>query len=258
MRTFKFTLLLLAAISLLLSACGAAPTAGLFAALPQQGATPEVYAGSGTPVEVNRTISVSGTGSITLSPDIAYISIGVHTEHKDARNAVSANNSQSNALITVLKKSGVDAKDIRTTNFSIYPRQDYNNNGEVVGVTYIVDNTVYVTVRDLENIGSLLNAAVEAGANNIGGIQFDVSDRSAAYQDALKAAVADAHAQAEVLATESGVSVGEVQQINASVGYNPPPIMYGARMDMAVAESVPVSPGQMEISVSVNIVYGIR
>ncbi len=259
MRTFRIALLPLLALSLLLSACGTAPTAGMFAALPQQAATPELISANTTPPAVNRTISVSGTGKVTLTPNIAYISIGVHTEHKDAKNAVDTNNTQSNALISALKKSSVDAKDIRTTNFSIYPRQNYNENGELTGITYVVDNTVYVTVRNLDNIGALLNATVEAGANNVGGIQFDVSDRNAAYQEALKAAMADARAQADVLAGAAGVTVGEVQQINASVGYNPPPIYGGARMDMALAaESVPVSPGQMEVAVTVSVVYGIH
>ncbi|RMF46255.1 MAG: SIMPL domain-containing protein [Anaerolineae bacterium] len=258
MRNIKIVLpTLLLAASLLLSACGATGTSGAMAALPLQGATPETYAAGSTAPD--RTIAVTGTGKVTLTPDIAYISIGVHTEHKDAKTAVNSNNTQSADLITALKKAGVDAKDIRTTNFSIYPRQNYDNNGQVTGITYIVDNTVYVTVRNLDSIGALLNAAVEAGANSIGGIQFDVADRTAAYQEALKAAVSDARAQADVLASAAGVSVGEVQQINASVGYTQPPMpMARGGAEMALAADVPISAGQMEVTVTVNVVYGIK
>ncbi len=258
MKNLKIVLsTFLLAASLLLSACGSAGTTSAMAALPLQGATPETYAaGNATS---NRTITVTGTGKVTLTPDIAYISIGVHTEHKDARMAVSTNNTQSANLIAALKKAGVDARDIRTTNFSIYPRQNYDDSGQITGITYIVDNTVYVTVRNLDSIGALLNAAVEAGANSIGGIQFDVADRTAAYQEALKAAVGDARAQADVLAGAAGVSVGEVQQINASVGYAQPPApMARGGAEMALAADVPISAGQMEVTVTVNVVYGIK
>ncbi len=254
MRTVKFALLIAAlAGSTLLSACAAtAPTRAL-----AQGETPQ--AETAAQPDINRTIAVSGMGKVTLTPDIAYISIGVHTENKDARRAVDDNNAQSTSLMTALQKAGVDSKDIRTTNFSIYPRQERDSKGEVIGITYVVDNTVYVTVRDLDNIGTLLNAAVDAGANNIGGIQFDIADRTAAYQQALEAAMNDARAQAEVLAGAAGVEVGEVQQINASVGYAPPPIVRkAAGMEMAMADSVPISAGQMEVSVTVNVVFGIK
>jgi len=256
MRTMKIVLpTLLLAASLLLSACGAAPTAGALAAMPPQGATPEISASQGAA----RTIAVSGTGKITLTPDIAYISIGVHSEDKDARRAVSENSTQSASLITALKKAGVDAKDIRTTNFSIYPQQQYGPNGERTGILYAVDNTVYVTVRDLDTIGALLNAAVEAGANNISGIRFDVADRTAAYQEALRAAMNDARAQADVLADAAGVAVGAVQHINAAVGYAPPsPVMRAGAPEMALAADVPVAAGQMEVTVTVQVVYSIK
>ncbi len=254
MRTLKFALLIATLTgSILLSACGAAaPTRAL-----AQGETPQAEAA--TPPAINRTIAVSGMGKVTLTPDIAYISIGVHTENKNAQQAVSSNNEQSASLMAALQKAGVDSKDIRTTNFSIYPRQERDNQGEVIGITYVVDNTVYVTVRDLDNIGTLLNAAVEAGANNIGGIQFDISDRTTAYQQALQAAMQDARAQAEVLAAAADVEVGEVQQINAAVGYAPPPVVRkAAGMELAMADSVPISAGQMEVSVTVSVVFGIK
>ncbi len=260
MRSVKFALLSAAlAGSVFLSACGAAAPTRAMAAMPQEDATPAASGQSAAP-DLNRTIAVSGTGKVTLTPDIAYISLGVHTENKDARRAVNENNNQSTALMAALRKAGVDAKDIRTTNFSIYPRTEYDNKGNKIGLTYVVDNTVYVTVRDLDTIGSLLNSVVEAGANNIGGIQFDVSDRTAAYQEALKAAVNDARAQAEVLAGAAGVEVGEVQQINAAVGYAPPPIVRSSgAMEMAMAApDVPISGGQMEVTVTVSVVYGIK
>ena len=96
-----------------------------------------------------RTITVTGTGKVTLTPDIAYISIGVHTENVSAKDAVSGNSTQAQAVIAAIKGFGVADKDIQTTDFSINPQQQTDANGKVTGVLYVVDNTVYVTVRDL-------------------------------------------------------------------------------------------------------------
>ena len=105
-------------------------------------------------------------------------------------------------------------KDIQTTNFSIYPQQQYDNNGKMTGIIYVVDNTVYVTVRDLTKLGDLLDASVTAGANNINSISFDVADKTAALSQARLAAVADARKQADELTGATGVTLGTVQTIS--------------------------------------------
>ena len=130
-----------------------------------------------------RTLSVTGTGMVTITPDIAYISIGVHTEAPTASEAVDANNTQTQKVIDSLKKSGVAAEDIRTTNFSIWPNQKYDPQGQPIGTTYAVDNTVYVTVRDLTKMGELLDAAISAGANTIYSVSFDLADKSADIEE---------------------------------------------------------------------------
>lgn len=220
---------------------------------------------STTPTEpantLTRTINVNGTGKVYLTPDIAYVTIGVHTENKDAAQAVSQNNTQATKVKTALIDMGVDPKDIQTQNFSIYPQQQYDQNGRPTGeITYIVDNQIYVTVRDLETIGDLLDTAVKAGANNIYGIQFDVADRSKALSESRKLAVADAQQQAKELADAASVSVGPVITINTT-GYATPVPMYEKAMGggaVAAAPNVPVSPGQMVIQTDVNMVFEIR
>ena len=147
-----------------------------------------------------RTINVTGTGKVTLTPDIAYVSIGVHTEGKDAAEAVATNTSQSQKVVDALKTFKIDPKDIQTTNFSIYPQQQYDNEGKPQGITYVVDNTVYVTLRDIDQLGELLDAVVKAGSNSINSIQFDVADREAALSEARQLAVDNAQKQAEELA----------------------------------------------------------
>jgi uncharacterized protein YggE len=232
-------------IAVLLSACGTA-------ALAQ---TPEAD-DDDAPL---RTLSVAGSGKTYLTPDIAYISIGVHTENADAAEAIASNTAQSQKVAQALRSFGIDASDIQTNNFSVYPRQDYDQNGKPTDLVFVVDNTVYVTVRDVDQVGDVIDAAVQAGANTISGIQFDVEDKSEAMSQAREAAMADARRQAEELASAAGVTLGPVQTISS---YNSYPIPYmdragGVAMEAAAA-SVPISPGQMTITVDVNVTYEIQ
>ena len=204
-----------------------------------------------------RTITVSGTGKVTLTPDIAYINIGVHSQDASATVAAADNNNSTKAVIDVIKAAGVADKDIQTTNFSIYPQQLYDNNGKITGIIYMVDNTVSITVRDLTKLGDLLDASVRAGANNISSISFDVADKTEALSQARQAAVENARKQADELTTASGVSLGDIQTISYYDNSAPVTIEY-ARADMASAGSVPVQSGSMQITTTVTIVYEIK
>ncbi len=209
------------------------------------------------PQPPQRTITVSGTGMVTLTPDIAYITIGVHTQNASAKDAVAENNTQAQAVMAAIKKFGIADKDIQTTNFSIYPQQQYDNNGKLTGILYAVDNSVYVTVRDLTKLGDLLDASVSSGANNVSSISFDVADKTAALSQARKAAVDQASKQANELTSATGVKLGEVQTISYSDS-TPPiaiPLARAAALDSA---SVPISAGSMQISTTVTIVYGLK
>ena len=210
-----------------------------------------------------RTISVSGTGKVTLTPDIAYVNIGVHTEAPDAKTALATNTADVQKVVNAIKGTGVDAKDIQTTNFNIYPANQYGPNGQVTETKYAVDNTVYVTVRKLDSLGSLLDTVVTSGANTVNGIQFDVADKTAATSDARKQAIQDARKQAEELAAAAGVKVGEIQSISIYTNAQPIPYsqsfgkgMGGATMAADVA--VPISSGQMILTADVSIVYAIQ
>lgn len=205
-----------------------------------------------------RTISVSGTGKVYSTPDIAYITIGVHTEGPAASKAVAENNDLAQEVIDTLKDLGIEPKDIQTTNFSIYPRQEYDNEGRPTGeITYIVDNSVFVTVRDLEQVGEVLDQAVAAGANQISGIQFDVADRTEAQSDARTAAVKDAQAKAQELADAAGVTLGPIQTISEYTSSGPVP-MFDMRAAAVAESSVPIESGQMALTIEVNIVYQIQ
>lgn len=231
----------------LLSACNSLAAQPVVA----QGETPD-----------QRTLTVNGRGKATLTPEIVYVTIGVHTENENASEAVSANNQQSQKVADALKAFDIDEKDVQTSNFSIYPQQIYDNEGKFLGIKYVVDNTVFVTLRDISQLGDLLDAVVKAGANSINSVQFDVEDREAAFSIARVEAVENAEKQAQELAEAAGVTLGEVQTISSYSGGAPIPLYdykggYGGGAAMAEA-GVPVSPGQMVLTVEVNMVYEIK
>jgi uncharacterized protein YggE len=245
MRTkLSLTITLIALAAILLTACG----------------TPAYAQTNSTSTKPPRTLAVNGAGKVYLVPDIAYISIGVHTENKDAAEAVGLNTTTSKKVADALKKLGVKPEDIQTTNFNIYPQQQYDQNGKLEGLIYVVDNTVYVTLRDLTKLGDLLGKVVEAGANSISGISFDVADRTKAMAEARKLAVADAQSQAKELATAAGVTLGAIQSLNTYGATAPAPVFdgKGGGGALAMSATVPVSPGQMFIQVDVSLVYEIQ
>jgi hypothetical protein len=216
----------------------------------------------GTAAAQPRTLNVSGNGTVYLTPDIAYITIGVHTEDPDLATDVSKNNTQAQALVDALKKAGIAAKDIQTSNFSVY-----NNNSQgfdkttgqpISGGYYAVDNTVNVTVRDLSHLGSLLNTAVGAGANNINSITFDVADKTAAMAQARQKAMANASSLATELAKTAGVKLGEIQAISYSDNSPLPYYGMGGGGASAPNASVPIQPGQTQISVTVSVTYALK
>ncbi len=220
--------------------------------------SPTIVANPAPPV---RTMNVNGSGQVFLNPDIAYIYIGVHTEMETAAEAVTANNDQTQQVIDALKKAGVAEKDIRTTNFSIWPNQQYSPDGKQIGVRYVVDNSVYVTVRKLDNLGDLLDSVVAAGANSINSIQFDVADKTEALKEARAEAVKDAERQAQELAEAAGVKLGEMQTISF---YDSAPVPYlntygkGGGGAVTEAATVPIQPGQLTLTVTVSMTYEIK
>jgi len=273
-KIFFISVVMLLAISL--SACGVAALPLVSSQAPQvqaqQAQAPQAPASAPQAAQVQavapqasqvqpavRTLTVMGSAESILTPDIAYIYIGVHTENVDAKTAISENNTKSQKVIDALKAAGIADKDLRTTNFSVYPNQQFGTNGESKGITYVVDNTVYVTVRDLAKMGDILDAATTAGANSISGIQFDIADKNTALSGARKNAITNARQLADETAQAAGVTLGPIQSINYS-SFNQPVPMFagkGGAMD-ATSSSVPVSAGQLTLTVDVTIVYEIQ
>jgi len=206
-----------------------------------------------------RILSVTGTGTAYLSPDIAYLYLGVHTEKTSAVDAVTENNTQTQAVVKALTDFGIDPKDILTTNFSIYPSDKYDpqTNLPTGEKTYAVDNTVYVTVRDIKKLGDLLDTMVKAGANTVNGIQFDVANKDAALKGARADAVKDANAKVQELASVSGVKLGALQSVSF-LDNQPIPFAQAKSALAADAASVPIQTGQLTFNVTVSMVYEIK
>jgi uncharacterized protein YggE len=235
MRNKLFFTVPILVLALVLSACGTAPQP--------------------------RTLSVSGNGTIYLTPDIAYIYIGVHNEDPAIATAVNNNNTQTQALVDALKNAGIATTDIQTSNFSVYTSGQYDKvTGVSIGTTYAVDNQVYVTVRDLSKLGDLLNTAVSAGANNINSITFDVADKTAAMAQARTKAMTNASSLATELAQTAGVSLGQIQTVTYSDNSPSPYSAYGMGGGGAAAPnvSVPIQPGLTQITVTVSVTYTIK
>ncbi|MFZ3071287.1 MAG: SIMPL domain-containing protein [Anaerolineaceae bacterium] len=209
-----------------------------------------------------RTLSVSGTGTVTLVPDIAYINIGVHSEAENVTTSLNDNNELATAISTALQAEGIAEKDIQTANFNVYPMQKYDEMGQPSGTVYVVENTVYVTVRDLSNLGKLLDIAITAGANNIYGINFDVADRDTALEQARDLAIQDGKEKAQAVADVAGVTLGAIQSINVAgssyVQTYKGNYGIGGGGEASSDTSVPVSAGQIVITYDANLIYEIN
>lgn len=216
---------------------------------------------------MERTISVSGSGQISTAPDLADINIGVVTQAQTARDALSANNESMQAIHDLLKERGVASKDIQTVNINVSPRYSQPSPSQpgqqrepfvprIVG--YEVTNTVQITARDLEKLGSILDAVVQSGANQIHGISFRIAEPEKLLDEARKRAVADARRKAEQLAGEAGVVVGLPISINESGGVTPPPRPMAATRMMAAESAVPVAGGEQELTIDVSIVFELK
>lgn len=204
--------------------------------------------------ELPRRIDVSGSGVVYAVPDQASVQIGVSSQAPSASDALQDNSTKTATVIETIKSLGVDAKDIQTRDFSIYPT--YDEKGVTV-TGYQVTNAVVVLIRDVQNAGAILDKVVASGANNISGLSFDVADPTAQQAEARTKAVAVARAKAETLAAAAGVTLGDILSINESVSSSGP-IMPYARAEAAMADAVPVATGQQAITVDVAISFAIR
>jgi uncharacterized protein len=197
---------------------------------------------------VGTTITVTGNGTVDATPDRASFDFGVQTQASTAAQALSRNASQAQAIIDALKKAGVPASAIQTTDVSLWP-QTSSNGTRITG--YQASNSVQVTAA-LGKSGALVDAAVGAGANNVDGPNLDTSDQSSLYDQALKQALGDAKGKAEAIASGAGLTLGTVLKVHEGGNAVPVPMFAEAK---AAAGSVPIEAGTQKIQASVTVTY---
>ena len=208
------------------------------------------------------TVSVSGTGKVTLTPDRYTFTLGVQTIAPTVDQAVNENNARVANVLEALKKAGATDAQIRTSNFSIYPQQDYSQQNQLPRILgYQVNNSITVTRDKIGDAGKLLQAAIAAGVNQASGLQFVVSDPVRGRDLGMKMAFDDAKSKATVLAQSAGRSVGRAITISEGTGAEPPrpyPMAQMVRAGKAEVSEVPVEGGTQEVTYNVSVVFELR
>jgi uncharacterized protein len=214
------------------------------------------------PIPPPETVSVSGTGRSSVTPDRFSFNVGVQTVAPTVDDAVSQNNKRVAAVIAALKAAGAQDKDIQTANFNIWPQQDHQDGREPRITGYQVMNNVNVRSTKVADAGRLLGIAIGAGVNSSSGINFEVSDPARGRDQGLRSAFADAKAKATLLAQVAGRTLGPVLAISEGVQHMPPQPYPTAQRAMAmegrIAGDVPVEAGTTEQSYTVSVTFALR
>jgi len=205
----------------------------------------------------SRVITVTGEAMVAAIPDLAYVSIGVTEQAETAAEALRAMSLSMTAVMARLEAAGIAATDLQTGQLSLEPSYDHSSYDGVPEMTGFVATTMLnVRVRDLELLGAVLDAVVQDGANRLGGVSFDLTDREPAMDAARRDAVAVARARAELFAEAAGVTLGALQSLSEQQNYGAPQQMFAR--DMAVESMpVPMAAGEVYLSASVTLVYEI-
>ena len=206
------------------------------------------------------TISVTGTGHATLAPDRFSFTVGVHTTAPTVEDAVAENNKRVAAVIAALKRAGTTDQEIRTSNFTIYPQQVYEQ-GQPPRITgYQVGNSITVTKKEIAAAGHLLQVAVSAGVNESSSLNFEVSDPSRGRDEGLREAFQDAHSKAALLAQAAGRTLGRALIITEGGQAAPPPrpMVRAMAMKAEAAPDVPVEAGTNELTYTISVVFALQ
>lgn len=169
--------------------------------------------GTGAALADGTTLSVTGNGTVLVESDLAIVTVGVQETSKDVLEAQSTVNEKIAAIKQALLDAGVEESEINTDSINIYANYDYSDNTEVI-VGYTARNSLSVRTTDMDNVGSLIDAAFAAGANTLDNVQFTVQDDTQAREQALTMAVEDARRKADVLASAAGLQVASIERIS--------------------------------------------
>jgi uncharacterized protein YggE len=202
------------------------------------------------------TLNLSAYGETRIAPDMASINLGVNTEAPTAGAAMQANAAQMGRIMAALRKAGIADKDVQTSNLNLSAQYDYVQNQPPKLRGYQASNQVTVVVHDLARLGAAVDATVAAGANQVNGISFGLSDPTAAENAARQDAVKALAAKAGLYAGATGYRIARLVSMSEGGGYTPaPPQPLMALSRMAKAEATPVAPGELDVRIDINGVY---
>ena len=197
-------------------------------------------------------MTVTGEATVSVAPDVATISIGVSSQGRTAHEASDANSKQMAAVLKAIRNSGIADRDIHTSQLSLQPQYDSSKPGPPRLMGFRVTNQVTIKIRDIDRMPAILDRAIAAGANEMSGIEFVVSEQSKLLDQARDEAIADARRKAELYVKAAGGKLGPVVAITEE-GATPPPRPLAAMR--AAAGAVPVVPGERELRAAVTVSY---
>jgi hypothetical protein len=229
----------------------AAVTAGLLFAVP---APAQTASAEPAPPAV---ISVTGEATVSVAPDLAQIDAGVMSDAKTAREASEANNAAMGKVLLALKGANIAEKDFQTWRLQLQPQTAPKSSGPSPIVGYRASNRVTIRLHDVSKLAAVIDTLVGAGANDIGGISFMVSNASKLLDEARERAVADARRKAEIYAKAAGVTLGVPLSISEEGAPGPSPL-FRAKMVGGMAASAPVAQGEETLAVSVSVSWAIK
>jgi len=200
-------------------------------------------------------ITVAGEAKVVGTPDIAVVNVGMVTEGDNVSEVQTENSEKMNNLIAEIKKLGIDAADIQTTDYRVYPNYNYDDGTrELAG--YSVSQNIEVKIRDVSKISSVLGVAGQSGANQVSGVDFRIDDPAELEAQARSEAIDDAKEKAENIAKDLGVRLGDIVSFNES---SPQSYKYAEYAMDAIGGGAPdVEPGTLDVTSQINIVYEIK
>ena len=211
---------------------------------------------------VGTTLAVAAEGKVERAPDVADLSAGVMTQSKTASEAMRLNAQKMTAVVAALKRAGIADRDIQTSGINLNPQYMYRENQPPLLTGYQANNNVSVRVRDIANMGKTIDALVAQGSNQINGPTFRLDKPEPALDEARVAAMKKARERAELYAKASGLRVKRIMQISEGSAVTPPPypvpVMRAQSMAEAKDASTPVAAGEVELSVTVNVVFELE
>lgn len=256
-RTWKKSLVALGAVGAAVVGLGLGgsasastpPSSTPVSSTPESSAPP-----TAPPAAAQGTITVTGVGKVTVEPDMALLTLGVQATAPTGAEAMEQLNADSNALTDALEATGIAAEDIQTSGLNLWSM--FADDGITVA-GYQASLNVNVTIRDIDTIGSTIDAAQEAVGDGftIGGVQFSFADPESVLQEARADAVANAQTIAGQYADAAGLTLGGVVSIVESPGTDSPVLFGRADMMASPAASVAISPGTLDLSVTISVTF---